>query len=179
MEPVTLSLGRLLGFLQSAIASMKDPRQASNATCYSLKDAVLTAFSVFFMQCELFLEHQRQMHSRYGKDNAQTLFGLGQIPTTPQIRNILDEIAVEGLFQVFGWVYHTLHQAGYLKAYHCLGGHLLVTLDRTQYFSSQKIHCAHCSSRTHKNGTTTYFYSACHSARDCGSHSGSGDCLSA
>lgn len=139
---------------------MKDPRQASNATCYSLKDAVLAAFSVFFMQCESFLEHQRQRHSRHGNDNAQTLFGWGQIPTTPQSRNILDGIAAEGLLQVFSWVYHALGQAGYLKAYHCLGGHLLVTLDGTQSFSSQKIHCAHCSSRTHKNGSTTHFHSA-------------------
>jgi len=43
------------------------------------------------------------MHSRCGQDNAQSLFGLTQIPTTPQIRNILDEIAARELwfFQIF------------------------------------------------------------------------------
>ena len=35
-----------------------------------------------------------------------------------------------------------------------------MTLDGTQYFSSQKIHCERCSSRTHKNGTVTYFHAA-------------------
>ena len=93
MEPMTLSFGVMLGFLQQAIAQIKDPRQASNATRYSIKDTVLAAFSVFFMQCESFLEHQRQMHSRCGQDNAQSLFDLTQIPTTPQIRNILDKLA--------------------------------------------------------------------------------------
>jgi hypothetical protein len=106
MEPMALSFGIMLGFLQQAIAKIKDPRLASNATRYSIKDTVLAAFSVFFMQCESFLEHQRQMHSR------------------------------------------------------CGGGHLLVTLDGTQYFSSQTIHCECCSSRTHKNGNVTYFHSA-------------------
>jgi hypothetical protein len=105
MEPMTLSFGVMLGFLQRAIAEIKDPRLASNATRYSIKDTVLGAFSVFFMQCESFLEHQRQMHSRYGQDNAQSLFGLMRIPTTPQIRNILDEIAANRLFRVFTWVY--------------------------------------------------------------------------
>ncbi len=160
MEPMTLSFGVMLGFLTRAIAEIKDPRQASNATRYSIKDTVLGAFSVFFMQCESFLEHQRQMHSRFGQDNAQNLFGLKQIPTTPQIRNILDEIAASGLFRVFIWVYHRLQRDGYFLPYQCLGGHLLVTLDGTQYFSSRTIHCEYCSSRTHKNGTVTYFHSA-------------------
>jgi hypothetical protein len=160
MEPMKLSFGAMLGFLCQAITQIKDPRKASNATRYSIKDTVLAAFSVFFMQCESFLEHQRQMHSRCGKDNAQSLFGLIQIPTTPQIRNILDQIAAEGLFRVFTWIYEELQSGGHLKPYYCLNGHLLVALDGTQYFSSQTIHCECCSSRTHKNGTVTYFHSA-------------------
>ena len=139
MEPMTLSFGVMLGFLQRAIAEIKDPRQGSNATRYSIKDTVLAAFSVFFMQCESFLEHQRQMNSRCGRDNAQSLFGLTQIPTTSQIRNILDKIAAQGLFQIFTWVYQALHRGGHLNPYHCLGGHLLVALDGTQYFSSRTI----------------------------------------
>jgi len=35
-----------------------------------------------------------------------------------------------------------------------------VALDGTQSFRSHKIQCCHCSSRTPKNGTTTYFHSA-------------------
>lgn len=160
MEPLPLSFGVLLGYVHQAISRIEDPRQASNGTRYSLSDAILAAFSVFFMQCESFLEHQRQMQSRCGQDNAQTLFGLEQIPTMPQIRNILDRLAASLLFGVFERVYRALRQAGYLQPYQCLGGHLLVTLDGTQYFSSQKIGCEQCSTRTHKNGRVTYFHSA-------------------
>jgi hypothetical protein len=160
MEPLTLSFGVLLSYLHRSITQIPDPRQKSNGTRYSLSDGILAAFSVFFMQCESFLEHQRQMQSRRGKDNAQTLFGLLHIPTMPQIRNILDQIAVQQLYGVFEWVYQALRREGYLKRYQCLGGHLLVTLDGTQYFSSQTIHCEQCSTRHHKNGSTTYFHSA-------------------
>jgi hypothetical protein len=159
MEPMTLSFGGLLSYLHEAIVQINDPRQASNGRRYSLKDAILAAFSVFFMQCESFLEHQRQMQSRRGKDNAQTLFGVVKIPTMPQIRNILDGVAARELFGVFNKVYQALQREGYLRAYQCLGGQLLVTLDGTQYFSSAKIHCEQCSTRQHKNGSTTY----CHS----------------
>ncbi|MBF2027661.1 MAG: ISNCY family transposase, partial [Oscillatoriales cyanobacterium C42_A2020_001] len=159
MEPMPLSFSGLLDSLQQAINRIDDPRQASNGTRYNLKDAILAAFSVFFMQCESFLEHQRQMQSRCGQDNAQTLFGLGQIPTVPQIRNILDQLAATLLFGVFEQVYRALRQEGYLQAYQCLDGQLLVTLDGTQYFSSQKIECQGCSTRTHKNGRVTYSHS--------------------
>jgi hypothetical protein len=159
MEPLILSFGVLLGYLHQSIDQIEDPRQASNATRYTLRDAILAAFSVFFMQCESFLEHQRQMHSRRGKDNAQTLFRVGQIPSVPQIRNILDQIAAQQLFGVFEQVYQALQQRGYLQSFQCLGRHLLVTLDGTQYFSSHKIHCEQCSSRRHKNGCVSYFHS--------------------
>ena len=160
MEPLVLSFSVLLGYLQQSIECIQDPRQPSNGTRYRLGDAILAAFSVFFMQCESFLEHQRQMQSRRGQDNAQTLFGLERIPSVPQIRNILDQIGAQPLFGVFERVYRALQQGGYLKPYQCLGGHLLVTLDGTQYFSSHKINCCECSTRTHQNGRVTYFHSA-------------------
>ena len=55
MEPMKLSFGALIAYVNRAIVAMKDPRKASNAAQYSLKDAVLAAFSVFFMQSESFL----------------------------------------------------------------------------------------------------------------------------
>lgn len=108
MEPLPLSFGVWLGYLHQDISRIEDPRQASNGTRYSLKDAILAAFRMFFMQSESFLEHQRQMQSRWGQDNAQTLFGLGQIPMTPQIRNILDQLGATLLSGVFERVYRSL-----------------------------------------------------------------------
>ena len=115
MTEPTLSFAELLEHLQQGISSMSDPRKASNATTYSLSDAVLGAFAMFFMQCESFLEHQRQMQSRWGKNNAQTLFGLTQVPTNNQIKNILDAIpprrcsvsSVGCLNAYSGWAFST------------------------------------------------------------------------
>lgn len=81
MPLASLSFDSLLGSLSSAIEEMGDPRQPSNATSYSVKDAVMGAFSAFFMQSESFLDYQRQLNSRSGRDNAQSLFGLAQIPS--------------------------------------------------------------------------------------------------
>jgi hypothetical protein len=160
METLPLSFAVLLSYLHQAIREIPDPRQASNATRYRLSDVILGAFSVFFMQCESFLEHQRQMQSRRGKDNAQSLFGIENIPSAPQIRNLLDGVAAVGLFEVFFQVYAALMRGGYLQSYQQWNGHLLVALDGTEYFKSQKIHCECCSRRTHKNGSVSYLHQA-------------------
>lgn len=59
------------------------------------------------------------MQSRRGKDNAQTLFGVKQIPSVPQIRNILDLIAAQQLLRVFERVDQALQGGGYFKPYRC------------------------------------------------------------
>jgi hypothetical protein len=159
MEPMKLSFGALLAYLNRAILQMEDPRQASNGTKYSLKDAVLAAFSVFFMQSESFLDYQRHLESHHGNSNAQSLFGMIRIPTVPQIRNIVDGIPATALSELFHWVYQALKRGGHLRPFQYLGG-LLIALDGTQYFDSHSLHCEHCLSRSHKNGTVTYFHRA-------------------
>jgi hypothetical protein len=159
MEPMKLSFIALLEYLNRAILGMKDPRLTSNATKYKVGDAVLGAFSVFFMQSESFLEHQRHMDSNQGKNNATTLLGMIKIPTVPQIRNIVDGISATSLSSVFNCVYQALRRDGHLKPFQYLGG-LMIALDGTQYFDSQKLNYKCCSSRKHKNGTVTYFHSA-------------------
>jgi hypothetical protein len=159
MEAMTLSFGVLIAYLNQAILQMADPRQTSNATKYSLKDAVLASFSVFFMQSESFLDYQRHQESHHGNSNARSLFGMMSVPTAPQIRNILDGIPATALSGVFHCVYQALQREGRLKPFQFLGG-LLIALDGTRYFDSHQLHCQQCSSRKHKNGSVTYFHSA-------------------
>jgi hypothetical protein len=160
MASAPLSFDSLLGTLNHTIDELGDPRKPSNATSYSVKDAVLGAFSCFFMQSESFLDYQRQLNSRSGRDNAQSLFGLENIPSVEQIRNILDQLAAEGLSSVFVSIYQALQVQGYLKAFELLDGNLLVALDGTEYYSSQKVSCPCCSTRTSSEGQVTYSHKA-------------------
>ena len=160
MQETVLLFGILLGFLNKTVNEIKDPRKKSNATKYKVSDGILAAFAMFFMQCESFLEHQRQMQSRMGKDNAQSIFGLEKIPSDPQTRNILDLIKANSLNKVFEEIYQFLQIGKHLKPYERLGGNLLICLDGTQYHSSTKISCECCSIRNHSNGKITYSHTA-------------------
>jgi hypothetical protein len=54
-KPVTFN--RLLAALDRAFASLPDQRTRPNAI-YTMRDAAMAAFSVFFMQSPSFLAHQ-------------------------------------------------------------------------------------------------------------------------
>jgi hypothetical protein len=166
MEVNDLSFDGIVRCLNEVIAKIDDPRSVSNATKYSLREAILGAFAAFFMQNESFLEYQRQLKSRFGRDNAQSLFGLEKIPTVEQIRNIVDRVSASSLFPLFGLIYQALSSMGFFKSYEILRGNLLVAMDGTNYHSSGKVNCPCCSTKTSKQGKVTYFH-YCIIARDC------------
>ncbi len=151
-----ISFSSLLDMLKASSGEIPEHRKGKNVT-YSLQDAVLGAFSVFFMQSASFLAHQEEMQNHEGHNNAVSLFGLKAIPSDNQIRNLLDRLEPSHLFPVFAKVSGLLEQNGELQAFRTFRDNLLIILDGTQYFSSKEIHCASCSHRTHGE-ETTYFH---------------------
>jgi hypothetical protein len=63
MQPTILVFSVFLDFLQEGIEKITDPRSESNGTKFKIGDAMLSAFSMFFMQSQSFLEYQRQLQS--------------------------------------------------------------------------------------------------------------------
>ena len=78
-KAVTIEASQLIGFLDQELKELPDKRKGDNKK-YTVKDALKAGFSVFFTQSPSFLQHQRLMKPKKGKDNAQSLFGLEEIP---------------------------------------------------------------------------------------------------
>jgi hypothetical protein len=154
---VTLSFDRLRSILVTTVTHLPDHRTRPNRI-YEMADAALGAFAAFFVQSPSFLAHQRDMQRSQGQNNAQSLFGIDQVPSDPQIRNLLDPIAPEHFAAPFWRVFKHLRDGDYLTAYQGHLGLWLCALDGTQYFSSQKIHCAQCTTRV-VNERTYYAHS--------------------
>lgn len=144
--------------LRTTFETFTDRRRGKN-THYTLVDAALSAFSVFFMQSPSFLERQRTMQDTQGKDNAQTLFGVHQVPTDNHIRSLLDAVDPAEVYSMFPYIFKGLQQAGVVDSYRAVSNSVLLTLDGTRYFCSQKIHCLYCSTQQYANGQVTYFHS--------------------
>lgn len=143
MASKSLGFSVMLEKLKESLGEIPEHRSGQNWT-YELADAGLAAFGVFFMQSPSFLAHQRDMQRRKGKNNAEGLFGVERIPSDGQIRNLLDPVDSAQLREPFWAIYEDLEEAGHLESYQGVADTRLVSLDGTQYFSSQKLHCDNC-----------------------------------
>lgn len=139
------------------IATFPDNR-ASNSSKL-LKDAALGSFSIFYTQNPSFLAYQNSMQKRKGKNNADSLFGVGEILSEGQIRNIMDNVAPSYVLPMFSYVLDGLNYSGHLHKFRSFNGNLVAALDGTQFFSSKKVHCPSCRETLHNNGNITYSHS--------------------
>ena len=78
------------------------------------------------------------MQEAQGKNNAQSLFGVHQIPTDNPIRALLDGVEPSGVYPMFASLFQGLHQKGVADRYRALGNTLALALDGTRYFSAQE-----------------------------------------
>jgi hypothetical protein len=138
--------------LRCSLEAVPEHRTGHN-TRYEIADASLGAFSVFYLQSPSFLAYQQQMRQRQGQDNAKSLFGIEEIPSDGQIRNLLDPIDPGLLREPFWDIYNYLQASGHLDDYRHVGGTLLCSLDGTRFFTSERLHCANCTVYEYEQGT--------------------------
>jgi hypothetical protein len=150
-------LGTLFDRLRRCCAMLPDQRRGLNAS-YPIADIGMAAFSVFFMQSPSFLAHQQRLREGHGRSNCESLFGLRRIPSDNHIRAMLDP-AEPALFDpVFEATLTELTRSGGLDMFRQADGHVLIALDGTEYFRSNKLHCPRCSKRLRSNGETEHFH---------------------
>jgi len=150
-----LQFDHLLTLLRTQLEQLPDRRVGKNIH-YSMADIALSAFSVFFTQSPSFLDFQRQMGRVKGQHNAASIFGVREIPTDNQIRSVLDAVEAERLYGIFDQVLEEVRKAGGIEEFRSLGGDVLVTLDGTEYYRSEKHFCAQCHRVKQRNGKVGY-----------------------
>lgn len=154
-----LKTDRLINKIKTAAKEFPDLRTGQN-TRYEMEDAAMGAFSVFFTQRASFLEYQEEMKRHKGRCNAESLFELVNIPSDSQIRVLLDGVEPKYVKGIFREIYAGLEQTQIIQGMRSHGNSVLIAMDGTEYFSSQKIHCEQCSQRELRNGKINYFHSA-------------------
>ena len=146
----------MAGF-KALIATFPDRRKGEN-TIYDMTDIGLAAFATFFMQSPSFLAQQTALARGRGTSNCQSLFAMDKIPSDNHIRSMLDPVPPEILLPMFGETLKALDSGGGLEKFRRLGGRVLIALDGTEYFCSQKLSCPNCSSRARAHGKTEHFH---------------------
>ena len=121
-----------------------------------MKDAALSAFSVFFFQNPSFLSSQRNLQKGHGKNNATAIFGVHEIPSDNQIRNLLDPVPPSTLFPLMSHFGDELYRHGRLDAFRSINNTFLIAHDGTQFFCSDSISCPCCTHTKLPNGKIQY-----------------------
>jgi hypothetical protein len=80
------------------------------------------------------------------------------VPTDNHIRAMLDPVHPSHLQPAFDQTLEMLRRQGGLRAFQRLGGRVLIALDGTEYFCSQKLGCSQCLTRQRGNSKTENYH---------------------
>lgn len=155
-----LSLQNLMGHFRQRWAKLPDLRKPNNNMKYAVADGVLAAFAVFFMQSSSFLAHQRLLQSKKGRSNARSLFQVDEIPSDPQIRNLVDTLFCEDFQEDFWFLLDELKEQQRLLQFRNELNTYSIALDGVNFFSSENISCPKCLKREDRSGTEHFYHSA-------------------
>jgi hypothetical protein len=159
MRPVTsLTLEAMMALLSDTFGRLADPRRPDRVD-YSLHDTLLSGFAMMFFQYPSLLEFQRKMKQRRGRCNLETLFGVTQVPSDTQMRDILDGVAPEWLRPLLPVLFEKMRRAGWAKEFKSTvpsgehqGDYYTLMLDGTDYFHSTEVQCPGCLQRRDGGG---------------------------
>ncbi len=150
-----LSFTALRKALSNHFLSLTEHRQTAKID-YTIHDTMSSGFACMFFQDPSLVQFQQRFREEKNRDNLQTLFAVKNIPKDNQMRDVIDKIDSTQLQPIFKNYFSRLQRGKHLEQYQLFPGLYVCSLDATQYFSSQKIHCSSCLTTKHKLGGVTY-----------------------
>ncbi len=152
-----LGFAALRKIISERLCETEDCRQQGKVD-YTLHDCLMSAFAMMFFQDPSLLEFQRRMQESINHNNLKTIFNIEAIPKDTQLRDVLDQCPTDKLEKVYADFFYHLQRSKQLQAYTFLEGMYLMPVDGSQYFSSEKICCPSCLTKTSPKGVTRYHH---------------------
>lgn len=144
----------LMEVLSEEFARLQDHRRANSS--YGLADFLRSAFAMFSLKSPSLLAFKEQ--TKQEEKNLKAIYHIRSVPGDTQMRAALDPLDPAPLRALFANLFSKLREAGVIKEYEYWKSHVIVSLDGVEHFSSSKVHCHHCTTRTHRNGATSYHH---------------------
>ena len=113
---------------------------------------------MMFLQDPSLLEFQRTLQDATNNNNLKNVFSVNSIPKDSQMRTILDTHPYDPLLEVFPDFFRELQRGKHLEQYRVLSDYHLITLDGSDYFGSEKIHCDNCLTKKTRGEEVRYYH---------------------
>jgi hypothetical protein len=128
-----------------------------------MRDSALSAFAIFFFQHPSLLQFQHKLKQWRGPCNLETVFGVKDVPSDSQLREILDSAPAEPLRRLLAVIFNRFRRSGWawqFRTSSALGKSFYpVAIDGTDYFSSYEISCPGCLRRSSTDGRVSFRHS--------------------
>jgi hypothetical protein len=166
MRPLkSLTFKRVVEILSAKFGGMEDSR-AEGRLKFTLRDTMMAGFAVFFFQYPSLLKFQAKMKKERGRNNLGTMFGIRELVSDSQMREILDGCATEPVRELLPELFEHARRAGWSAEFKTivdqkgrLESYYVMPLDGTEYFNSSRIACKRCLTRRTPDGETNYYHS--------------------
>jgi hypothetical protein len=113
MRPLqSLTVEAIVGELSTTFQGLADPR-ASDRPAYSLHSTLRSGFALMFFQHPSLLQFQRTMQHKRRRCTLETLFGVTEVPSDTQMREILDGVEPEPLRVLLPRLWEKIRRAGW------------------------------------------------------------------
>ncbi len=123
-----------------------------------IQDCMLSAVAVFSLKFPSLLQFDQSYEEAEIRHNLKTLYGIDKAPSDTYMREVLDEVSLKDARRGFKVLFRELQTGKKLAQFQVLDGKYLVSIDGSQHFSSNEIHCDHCCEKHHKDGRITYHH---------------------
>lgn len=128
--------------------------RAENSTI-SLDDALMSGFAVFQLKHPSLLSFDNFCSEQ--PKNLHTIFGVTDIPSDSQMREILDPIELSSLRAPFCSIFRELQRGKEFEKMAFIDGYYLLSGDGTTFYSSGKVSSPSCLIKKSRNGNTIYY----------------------
>ena len=140
----------MIDLLSTTFGQMPDARCPDRVPS-NLHDTLMSGFAMLFFQHASLLEFQRKMQQRRGRCTLETLFGVHEVPSDTQRRDILDGVSPAVLRPLLPAWFAKVRRAGWAPAwprpvprgFH-QGGYYSAMLAGSASFHSTAIQCPGC-----------------------------------
>lgn len=159
MRPLTsLTFDAVRCLLARTFHQMPD-RRASDRVRYPMHDTLMSAYAMFFFQYPSLLAYQEVMKQQRTRCNLETIFGVHEVPSDTQMREILDSAPSEPLRRLLSVLFERVRRAGWSERFKTSlpeGDFYTLVLDGSEHLHSTKIECPLCLRQSDANGTVHY-----------------------
>jgi hypothetical protein len=149
-----LSADGLFALIRNQFETANDPR--SGLPTIPLGAALMAAFAMFSLKCASLLAFDKCRND----PDIQRLYRVGRIPGDTSMREILDGVDPAEIRPAFTDVFRDLQRGKVLEQFVDWDDCYLLSLDGTQYFASNKVHCSSCQEKHSHTGVTTCSHAA-------------------